>query len=127
MPRTILLAAGALIACAVSSIAGPPTHELDAKLVDKLLKLQTRGKVREAKVAMILEGTTRMGPFDCAHVRRVTTVEPRAEDGSRVRRVVCREFHWSDDYGWFLWESREDRGGDAMWIWSEIQGEVVIR
>ena len=127
MAKMFLLPVVALLFGAVSALAGPPTHELDEKIVTQLLKLKSRGSVREANVAMILEGSTRMGPFDCSHVRRVTTVEPQPEGGSRVRRVVCREFHWSDRYGWFLWETREERGGDAVWIWSETEGEVVIR
>lgn len=127
MARKFLLPVVALLCSAVSAPAGPPTHELDADLVNNLLRLKFRGSVRQVNVAMILDGSTRMGPFECAHVRRVSTVEPLPEEGTRVRRIVCREFHWSDEYGWFLWESREERGGDALWIWSETKGEVVVR
>jgi hypothetical protein len=49
------------------------------------------------------------------------------EDGSRVRRYTSRDFYWSDAYGWFLWEVRKERGGDAIWIWSELKGEVITR
>ena len=109
------------------AVAGPPTHELDDKTALKLIQLQSRNSTPDVRIAMIQDGTTKQGSFEFAHVRRVTTVEAVVERGAKVRRMACREFHWSDEYGWFIWEAREERGGETIWIWSELKGEVVIR
>lgn len=37
------------------------------------------------------------------------------------------DFHWNDTYGWFIWQKREGRGGDEVWIWSETKGELVVK
>ena len=41
--------------------------------------------------------------------------------------MQCYDFHWTPAYGWFLWETRHEAGGEAVWIWSELLGEVIIR
>lgn len=107
-------------------VAAPP-KELDEAAVIRIVTLLNRGKVSGLRVALIQEGTVRKDSFEFAHVRRVTFVEPVAENGSRVRRVTCRDFYWNEAYGWYVWETRQERGGDAVWIWSELQGEVVVR
>jgi hypothetical protein len=121
-----------LLAGAVA--AGPPKRELTAAVALRLIEMRhaslpwsDRPVSADARVAGIQEGTSDEGRFRKTHVRRVTTVEGVLEKGSRVRRVVCRDFQWSDEYGWHFSEIREERGGDAVWIWSESQGQVIIR
>ena len=109
------------------AVAGPPTHELDDKTALKIIQLQSRNSTPDVRIAMIQEGTSKQGSFEFSHVRRVTTVESAIEKGAKVRLMACREFHWSDEYGWFTWESRKERSGESIWIWSEIKGEVVVR
>jgi hypothetical protein len=109
------------------AVAGPPTHDLDDKTALEIIQLQSRNRTPDVRIAMIQAGTTKQGAFEFAHVRRVVTVEAVVEGGAKVRRMACREFHWSDEYGWFTWEARKERGGEAIWIWSELKGEVVIR
>lgn len=109
------------------AVASPPTHDLDDKTALKIIQLQSRNTTPDVRIAMIQEGTSKQGAFEVAHARRVTTVEATVEKGAKVRRMACREFHWSDEYGWFTWESRMERGGEAVWIWSELKGEVVVR
>lgn len=123
-----------LLWLAVPLSAGEPTHELDAATALKIINLQAKSTppeirvaVPDVRIAMIQTGTSREGQFELAHVRRVTSVEAVLEDGAKVRRMACREFHWSDEYGWFTWEGRKERGGESIWIWSETKGEVVIR
>lgn len=118
----------------VAVFAGGPDHELDGPLAMQIINLQAKSTPPEARVsvpdvriAMIQAGTTKEGPFELAHVRRVTSVEAVLESGAKVRRVACREFHWSEEYGWFTWESRKERTGESIWIWSELKGEVVVR
>jgi hypothetical protein len=116
-----------LLCLAPFAQAGGPTHELDEKIAIQILTIEAENRKPEIKIALIQDGTSREGSFEFAHVRRVTSIETVPEGGARVRRMTCREFHWSDAYGWFTWESRKERGGEAIWIWSEIQGQVIVR
>jgi hypothetical protein len=109
------------------ALAGAPTQELTEATAVRLINLQSRNHTPDVRVALIQEGTSKDGPFELTHVRRVSSIEPVPEDGSRVRRYTSRDFYWSDAYGWFLWEIRKERGGDAIWIWSELKGEVITR
>ena len=120
------LAAGAIIMCATAQAAAP-THELDDALVDKLLNLQSRNSTPQLRVAMILEGTGQSKNFESSYVRRVLAIHPVILEGRQIRKVLSYDFNWNAAYGWFLWEKRQERGGEAVWIWSELQGEVVIR
>lgn len=109
------------------AMAGAPTQELTEATAVRLINLQSRNRTPDVSVALIQDGTSKEGPFELSHVRRVSSIEPVPEDGSRVRRFTCRDFFWNDTYGWFLWEVRKERGGDAIWIWSELKGEVIKR
>lgn len=111
-----------------------PPADLDAALALKIITMQAKSMPPEeritapdVRIAMIQQGTSREGQFELTHVRRVTSVESVIEDGAKVRRMACREFHWTAEYGWFTWEGRKERGGESIWIWSELKGEVVIR
>lgn len=122
--RTLLCS---LLLLVSPALAGAPTQELNETTAVRLINLQSRNRTPDVRVALIQDGTDKQGPFELTHVRRVSSIEPIVEDGGKVRRYTCRDFYWSDTYGWFLWEIRKERGGDAIWIWSELKGEVVIR
>lgn len=131
MTARILLALW-LLAAAVK--AGPPTRELTAAIALQLIELRQscmpwgdRPVASAPKVASICDGTREEGDFRKSHVRRVTTVEGVVEKGYRARRVVTRDFEWSDEYGWHFTETHRERTGDAIWIWSELKGVVVVR
>jgi hypothetical protein len=109
------------------SQAAEPDRDLDGATAVKLLNLQTRGRMPQTSIAMILEGSTKLAPFEARHVRKVIAVHPVPEDGKMVRRMQVYDFYWSSEHGWFLWETRQERGGDAVWIWSELGGETVVR
>jgi hypothetical protein len=114
-------------ALAPSAIAAEPTSEPSDTLISRLINLRSQNRTPAIAVAMVLEGTTRSGPFEMNHVRRIITVHPVIDNGRQVRRVNTYELHWTPAYGWFLWEKREEAGGEAVWIWSELQGEVAVR
>ncbi len=126
-PAIRLLAFPVAALVAAPALAAEPTTELDAATAVKLLGLQARGRLPQMEVAFILEGSGKMPPFEVRQVRKVVAVHPVPENGRMVRRMRVYDFHWSEAHGWFLWEMREERGGDAVWIWSERQGEVVVR
>lgn len=45
----------------------------------------------------------------------------------RGARLVYHDFFWNESLGWFMWESRPERTGDAVYIWSELKGVIVVR
>lgn len=126
MKPILLLPLYALVISTTGNAASPTNEPTDA-LVSRLVNLQSQNRTPSIAVAMVLEGTTKAGPFEVDHVRRVITVHPVIENGRQVRKVNTYDLHWTPAYGWFLWEKRDDPGGEAVWIWSELQGEVVIR
>ncbi|RYD36332.1 MAG: hypothetical protein EOP87_05660 [Verrucomicrobiaceae bacterium] len=113
----------------MASLAGAaePTSEPADALISRLINLRSQNRTPGIAVAMVLEGSTKAGPFEVNHVRRIITVHPVIENGRQVRKMNTYDLHWTPAYGWFLWEKREEAGGEAVWIWSESQGEVVVR
>jgi hypothetical protein len=118
---------GAAVLATGTCLAAEPTHELTPQTAVKLINLLIEDRAGQIEVATIVEGKSQQENFEAGHVRRVVAVHPVAENGKRVRRMQCYDFHWSEAYGWYTWEKREERGGDAVWIWSELKGEVVVR
>ncbi len=118
---------GATLVAAGMAIAAEPSRELDETLAARLINLQSDNRTPHIKVALILEGTTRNDCFETKHVRRVVALHPVNESGRQVRRMNVYDFQWNETLGWFTWEQREERGGDAVWIWSELQGQTVTR
>lgn len=120
-----------LIGLALLSIptlsAAPPTHELTAETAIKLIKEVNEEYQERVDIAMIVDGKARSGDFQLEHVRQVVALHPVPENGKRVKRMRTYQFQWSDDYGWFAWEKREERGVDVIYIWSELKGEVILR
>ncbi|MFC7336216.1 hypothetical protein ACFQY0_03430 [Haloferula chungangensis] len=110
-----------------SAIDAQPVNELDPKAAVKLIASLNDMAETPIAIASIISGTKTDGKFEASHVRRVTAIHPVSEDGSKVRRVRCYDFHWNETYGWFVFEKRAGRGGDEVWIWSENSGELEIR
>jgi hypothetical protein len=125
--HTFLSLLGAAVLATGTCLAAEPSHELTPQTAVKLINLMIEDREQAIEVGMIVEGKSQQGPFLAEHVRRVVTVHPVMEDGKRVRRMQCYDFQWSEAYGWYAWEKRVERGGDAIWIWSELKGEVVVR
>lgn len=116
-----------MIVMASPLIAAEPTNEPADHLISKLINLQSRNRTPGIAVAMVLEGSVKSGPFEVSHVRRVVAVHPVITEGRQVRKMQCYDFHWTPAYGWFLWETRDEAGGEAVWVWSELLGEVIVR
>jgi len=125
--KSILLLACPAIVMALPAHAVQPAVEPNDALISKLLNLRSQNRTPGIAVAMVLEGSTKAGPFEVTNVRRVIAIHPVIENGRQVRRVNSYDLHWTPAYGWFLWEKRDEAGGETVWIWSELQGEVVVR
>jgi hypothetical protein len=117
-----------LVAAMVAAVNGAePVRELEPKAAVRLIASINEISEKPIAIASIVEGTKTEDEFEVAHVRRVTTILPVAEGGARIRRVRCYDFYWNETYGWFVCEKREGRGGDEVWIWSENEGDLVIK
>lgn len=123
MLRTIL----AVFLLASLASAAEPVQELDPKAAVKLIASINEILADPIAITSIVAGTKDDDGFVASHVRRVTSIHPVAEGGSRVRRVRCYDFFWNETYGWFVYEKRKGRGGDEIWIWSENEGDLVIK
>lgn len=110
-----------------SAFSAEPTAELEPKAAVRLIALLNDISEKPIAIASIISGSKADEDFEANHVRRVTSIHPVAEEGSRVRRVRCYDFFWNETYGWFVYEKREGRGGDEVWIWSENLGDIVIK
>lgn len=125
--RAILHSVVAAVVLSATAIAAEPATELSEATAAKLIDLRSRNRTPRINVALIVAGSTRADAFETRHVRRVTAIHPVVEEGRQVRRVQIYDFQWAPTYGWFLSEKREEAGGETVWIWSESQGEVVVR
>jgi len=117
---------GAAVLAAGTCFAAEPSHDLDPQAAVKLIDLLVAGHQSRVEIALIVDGTGKAGPFEATHVRRVVAVHPVWEDGRTVRRMRIYDFYWNETYGWFTWEKREERGGDAVYIWSELKGAIIV-
>ena len=108
--------------------AGEPTSDLSEELAKRLIAEVLEIRSSGINVATVIDGAKHSKDgFVQSEVRRVTAVHPILEDGRLVRRVRCYDFSWSPQYGWFYQESRFSRSGEEVWIWSETEGESVVK
>ncbi|MES2981856.1 MAG: hypothetical protein V4727_06045 [Verrucomicrobiota bacterium] len=108
--------------------AAEPTSELSEELAKRLVSEVLEIAPSGINVATVIEGGMRSKDgFEERDVRRVTAIHPVLEEGRMVRRVFSYDFSWSSKYGWFYKENRQTRGGEEVWIWSETEGELVVK
>ena len=118
---------GAVVLTAGTCMASLPDHDLAPQEAVKLINMLIDGHSARIDIAMIVEGSGKSGPFEVKDVRRVVAIHPVQEGGRLIRRMRTYDFLWNETYGWFTWEKREESGGDAIYIWSELKGELVMR
>lgn len=104
--------------------SGDLTEDLARRLISDVLDISANG----INVATVSHGAKRAADgFEEKDVRRVTVIHPVLLDGRMIRKVQCYDFSWSARYGWFCKEIRTSRSGEEVWIWSELQGEQVVK
>lgn len=108
--------------------AAEPTSEFTEELAKRLISEVFHIAPSGINVATVIEGGKRSEDgFEERDVRRVTAIHPVLLEGRMVRRVSSYDFSWSPKYGWFYKEIRTSRGGEEIWIWSETEGELVVK
>jgi len=109
-------------------VAGEPTRELAAKEAVRLIALKSNVPPNAVEIPFIVDGSAKDGEgFEFKNVRRVAAIHPQRNGALPTRRLVFYDFLWNESLGWFLWESRTERTGDAVYIWSELKGDFVNR
>ncbi|WP_193214862.1 hypothetical protein [Luteolibacter marinus] len=118
---------GAAVLAAGVCWAGEPTHDLNKESAVKLINLLIDDYQERIEIVLISEGSKVINGLEEKNVRRVMAIHPVPEKGKRVRRVQCYDFQWNDEFGWYCLETREERGVDVVYIFSELKGEVVVK
>lgn len=127
--KTLLFAISLCYLCLQGSLyAAEPTSELSEELAKRLIADVLDIGASGINVATVTDGTKRVEDgFEERAVRRVTAIHPVLLEGRMVRRVRSYDFSWSPQYGWFCKEIRTSRSGEEVWIWSETEGELVVK
>lgn len=126
MRKFLLSIVGAVVMCATAGFAAEPARDLDPKQAVRLIALKSDVRENTIEIAFIVEGSSKcQGDFEVRHVRRIAAIHPVREGASQRRQLVFYDLYWNETLGWFMWESRVERTGDAVYIWSETKGQIV--
>lgn len=111
-----------------TGFAAEPTADLAPKEAVRLISLKANVLPNAMEIAFIVDGSARCGEgFEVKHVRRVAAIHAVRDGARSSRRLVFYDLFWNKSLGWFMWESRPERAGEAVYIWSELKGEIVNR
>lgn len=127
MARILPLIAGVSAMCLAGAVtAAEPSVALTPKSAVKLISMKSNVLENTVEISFILEGSsTACGSgFEASNVRQVAAIQPVRTGSSQRREVVFHTFFWSEELGWFTWQRNEERAGEAMYIWSELKGEI---
>ena len=128
MRKFLLTIAGVFALCSDTGFAGEPTSDLSPKDAVRLIAMKSSVPANAIEISFIVDGSAKCSEgFEVKHVRRVAAIHAVREGGLQSRRLVFYDLFWNESLGWFLWESRPERGGDAVYLWSELKGEIVNR
>ena len=128
MRKFLLSLIGGFALLSATVFAAEPTQDLAPKDAVRLITLKCNVPSNAIEISFIVDGSAKCGEgFEVKHVRRVAAIHPVRENSLQVRRLVFYDLFWNESLGWFMWESRPERGGDAVYIWSELKGEIVNR
>lgn len=126
MRKFILSLAGVFAILTNAGFAVEPAADLTPKEAVRLISLKSNVPQNTIEISFIVEGSAACGSgFEVKHVRRVAAIHPVRNGASQSRRLVFYDLYWNEALGWFMWESREERTGEAVYIWSEYKGSIV--
>lgn len=116
----------ALFSATVS--AAEPASDLSSKEAIRLIALKSKVPSNGIEISFIVDGSAKCGKdFEVKHVRRVAAIHTVREGSLPVRRLVFYDVFWNESLGWFMWENRPERNGDAVYLWSELKGAIYNR
>lgn len=129
MRKYLLSAVGAVALLATAGFAAEPTTDLTPAVAVRLIALKANVGENAIEIPFIVDGAAKIDKdFEASHVRRVAAIHAvREETGRQARELVFYDLLWNEALGWFMWESRSERTGDAVYIWSEHKGFIVNR
>jgi hypothetical protein len=128
MKTFILSLLGGLAMLSSAFAVGEPASELLPRDAVRLIAMRSGVLPNTVEISFIVSGKSRWGKdFEADHVRRVAAIHAVRENGSSSRRLVFYDLAWNETLGWFMWESRPERAGEAVYLWSELRGEIVNR
>ena len=128
MRKFLLSIIGVCALFQVTASAAEPTAELAPKEAVRLISLKSNVLANTIEIPFIVAGSAKCGEgFEVKHVRRVAAIHAVRDGSLQSRRLVFYDLFWNETLGWFMWESRAERTGDAVYIWSELRGDFVNR
>jgi hypothetical protein len=127
--KTMRLLCVTSFACFATTVCvAEPVTELEPKTAVRLMALKSGQPENTIEIPFILEGASHCPEgFEARHVRRVAAIMPVYSEAQQRRELVFHELHWNAALGWFMWESRAERAGAAVYLWSERKGAMVNR
>lgn len=128
MRKFLLTIVGVCALFSTTVFAAEPTVELAPKEAVRLISLKANVLANTIEIPFIVAGSAKCGEgFEVKHVRRVAAIHAVRDGSLQSRRLVFYDLFWNEALGWFMWESRAERTGDAVYIWSELRGDFVNR
>jgi hypothetical protein len=126
MRKFLLSMIGVFAMASLTGMAAEPTKDLLPKDAVRLIALKSNVQENTIEISFIVEGNAKCGVgFEVKNVRRVAAILPVRDGTSQRRRLVFYDLFWNESLGWFMWESREERTGEAVYLWSELKGQIV--
>ncbi len=128
MRKFLLSIIGVCALISATASATEPIVELAPKEAVRLISLKANVLSNTIEIPFIVAGNAKCGEgFEVKHVRRVAAIHAVRDGSMQSRRLVFYDLFWNEALGWFMWESRAERTGDAVYIWSELRGDFVNR
>lgn len=126
MRKFLLSIAGVLTMASLTGFAAEPTQDLTPKEALRLIAMRSNVQDNSIQISFIVDGSAKFGEgFEVKNVRRVAAILPVRDGTLQVRKLAFYDLFWNESLGWFMWESRRERTGEAVYLWSELKGEIV--
>ncbi len=128
MRKFLLTIIGVFAMAPITGFAAEPTQDLLPKEAVRLIAMKSDVQQNAIEISFIVEGSAKCGEdFEVKHVRRVAAIHLVRDGSLQRRKLVFYDLFWNESLGWFMWESRQERAGEAVYLWSELKGQIVNR
>ncbi|MES2440146.1 MAG: hypothetical protein V4584_13840 [Verrucomicrobiota bacterium] len=128
MRKFLLSIVGVLAMASVTGFAAEPAQDLLPKEAVRLIAMKSDVQENAVEISFIVDGSAKCGEgFEVKHVRRVAAIHLVRDGALQRRKLVFYDLFWNESLGWFMWESREERTGEVVYLWSQLKGEIMNR